>query len=149
MTQKKQVGPCILVGTQLENPEVSPTSGPPWHLSHLIGRVTRVVRVVMSVGRWPMVVAAATRWRGRTRILGGGIVCSLVGEGWLRTCNLQGLTQNLGQLKARIGIFSQTAGSTCEFWANPVDFTLRLRLGRRGGRPRVVELEVVVPRRGR
>jgi hypothetical protein len=26
--------------------------------------------------------------------------------------------------KALIGIFSQTAGSTCEFWVNPVDFTL-------------------------
>jgi hypothetical protein len=27
-------------------------------------------------------------------------------------------------LKAIIGIFSQTAGSTCEFWVNPVNFTL-------------------------
>ena len=25
--------------------------------------------------------------------------------------------------KAPIGIFSQTAGSTCEFWVNPVNFT--------------------------
>jgi hypothetical protein len=25
--------------------------------------------------------------------------------------------------KALIGIFSQTAGSTCEFWVNPVNFT--------------------------
>jgi hypothetical protein len=29
-------------------------------------------------------------------------------------------------LKALIEIFSQTAGSTCEFWVNPVNFTLGL-----------------------
>jgi hypothetical protein len=35
-----------------------------------------------------------------------------------------GLTQNLGQLQqSLIGIFSQTAGSTCEFWVNPVNYT--------------------------
>jgi hypothetical protein len=28
--------------------------------------------------------------------------------------------------KALIGIFSQTAGSTCEFWANPVNFTCQV-----------------------
>ena len=47
------------------------------------------------------------------------------------TINLKftGLTQNLGQLDtALIGIFSQTAGSACEFWVNPVNFTLRLAL---------------------
>jgi hypothetical protein len=32
--------------------------------------------------------------------------------------------------KALIEIFSQTAGSTCEFWANPVNFTSTC-LGRR------------------
>ena len=36
-----------------------------------------------------------------------------------------GLTQNLGfNSKALIGIFSQTAGSACEFWVNHVDFTV-------------------------
>ena len=34
--------------------------------------------------------------------------------------------------EALIGIFSQTAGSTCEFWVNPVNFTFR----HDGGRPR-------------
>jgi hypothetical protein len=29
--------------------------------------------------------------------------------------------------KAFIGIFSQTAGSTCEFWVNPVNFTFGLK----------------------
>ena len=34
-------------------------------------------------------------------------------------------------LKALIGIFSQTAGSTCKFWVNPVDFTFAVSsLGR-------------------
>jgi hypothetical protein len=26
--------------------------------------------------------------------------------------------------EARVGIFTQTVGSTCEFWVNPVDFTV-------------------------
>jgi hypothetical protein len=34
-----------------------------------------------------------------------------------------GLTQNMVNSKALIGIFSQTAGSTCNLWVNPVDFT--------------------------
>jgi hypothetical protein len=38
-----------------------------------------------------------------------------------------GLTQNLGfSSKALIGIFSQTAGSACELWVNPVDFTVQV-----------------------
>ena len=47
------------------------------------------------------------------------------------TINLKftGLTQNLGQLDtALIGIFSQTAGLACEFWVNPVDFTLLCKI---------------------
>ena len=30
-----QVGPCILVGTQLEKAELGPTSGPTWRLPHV------------------------------------------------------------------------------------------------------------------
>jgi hypothetical protein len=36
--------------------------------------------------------------------------------------------------KAFIGIFSQTSGSTCEFWVNPVNFTFNRADIRRGGR---------------
>ena len=36
--------------------------------------------------------------------------------------NFTGLTQNLVNSKALKGIFSQTAGSTCEFWVNLVSF---------------------------
>jgi hypothetical protein len=35
-----------------------------------------------------------------------------------------GLTQIWVNSKALMGISSQTAGSTCEFWVNPVNFTL-------------------------
>jgi hypothetical protein len=45
-----------------------------------------------------------------------------------RTLNLKftGLAQNLRQLfVSYIVIFSQTAGSTCEFWLNPVQFSCR------------------------
>jgi hypothetical protein len=48
-------------------------------------------------------------------------------EGTCFSQNLKftGLSQNLGQLYARIGILSQTAGPACEFWINPVNFTVR------------------------
>jgi hypothetical protein len=42
------------------------------------------------------------------------------------TLKFTGLTQNRWvNSKALVGIFSQTSGSTCEFWVNPVDFTFR------------------------
>ena len=58
---------------------------------------------------------------------------NLVRKGWMSggakrecertlTVKLTGLAQTLDRLKTLIGIFSQTAGPTCEFWANPVDF---------------------------
>jgi hypothetical protein len=52
-----------------------------------------------------------------------------------------GLTQNLGQLyEALIGIFTQTAGSTCAFWVSPVNF-ISVRSSRR-------ELGLARPRDG-
>jgi hypothetical protein len=44
------------------------------------------------------------------------------------TANLEftGLTQIWVNSKALIGMFSQTDGSTCEFWVNPVNFTLQV-----------------------
>jgi hypothetical protein len=44
--------------------------------------------------------------------------------------NFTGLTQNLVNSKALIEIFSQTAGSTCEFWVNPVNFTFQASASR-------------------
>jgi hypothetical protein len=35
-----------------------------------------------------------------------------------------GLTQIWVNSKALVGTFSQTAGSTCQFWVNRVDFTV-------------------------
>ena len=58
---------------------------------------------------------------------------------------LTGLTQNLGQLsKARIGIFSQPAGSTREFWAGPANFTFALGEGDKGRFPRLISARILV-----
>ena len=39
-----------------------------------------------------------------------------------------GLAHTLGDVKILIGIFSQTAGPTCKFWANPVNFRFQRNL---------------------
>jgi hypothetical protein len=49
-----------------------------------------------------------------------------------------------------MGIFSQTAGSTCEFWVNPVDFTFPLQAADRPGLGgRVARVKVQPGARGR
>ena len=49
----------------------------------------------------------------------------------LMNLKFTGLTQNLGQrYGSLIGISIQNAGPTCEFWVNPVNFTLQMDPGR-------------------
>jgi hypothetical protein len=60
------------------------------------------------------------------------------GRRWLRhpsrpNLKSQGWPRVWVSSTALVGIFSQTAGSTCKFWVNPVNFTFRVGLVEKHG----------------